>query len=78
MREWGHGEDEEAGLSTDERARLQALEREVRELRQANQILRKAGAYFAVAELDRRLGPWRSLEAVEIATLQWTEMIGAG
>ncbi len=52
--------------------------REVRELRQANEILRKAGAYFAVAELARRLGPWRSLEAVESATLQWTEMIGAG
>ena len=39
-----------AGLSTDERERLKALEREVRELRQANEILRKASAYFAQAE----------------------------
>jgi transposase len=42
------------GLSTDERERMKALEREVRELRQANEILRKASAYFAQAELDRR------------------------
>jgi transposase len=48
---------ERAGLSTDERARLKALEREVRELRQANEILRKASAYFAAAELDRRFKP---------------------
>ncbi len=48
---------ERAGLSTDERSRLQALEREVRELRQANEILRKASAYFAMAELDRRSKP---------------------
>ena len=48
---------ERAGLSTDERSRLQALEREVRELRQANEILRKASAYFAAAELDRRSKP---------------------
>jgi transposase len=45
------------GLTTDERARLKALEREVRELRQANEILRKASAYFAAAELDRRFKP---------------------
>lgn len=43
-----------AGLSTAERDRLKELEREVRELRRANEILRKASAYFAVAELDRR------------------------
>jgi transposase len=43
-----------AGLTSDERARLKALERENRELRQANEILRKASAYFAAAELDRR------------------------
>ena len=43
-----------AGTSTDERERLKALEREVRELRRANEILRKASAYFAQAELDRR------------------------
>jgi transposase len=45
------------GVTTDERARLRALEREVRELRQANEILRKASAYFAQAELDRRFKP---------------------
>jgi len=45
---------ERAGLTTEERARLKQLEREVRELRQANEILRKASAYFAQAELDRR------------------------
>ena len=44
-----------AGMTTDERERLKALERENRELRQANEILRKASAYFAQAELDRRL-----------------------
>ena len=42
------------GLTTDERAHLKELEREVRELRRANEILRKASAYFARAELDRR------------------------
>jgi transposase len=42
------------GVTTDERARMKALEREVRELRRANEILRKASAYFAQAELDRR------------------------
>jgi transposase len=42
------------GLKTDERERLQELEREVRELKRANEILRKASAYFAQAELDRR------------------------
>jgi transposase len=48
---------ERAGLTSDERARLKALERENRELRQANEILRKASAYFAQAELDRRSKP---------------------
>ena len=43
-----------AGLTTSERERLKELEREVRELRRANEILRKASAYFAQAELDRR------------------------
>ncbi len=43
-----------AGVSTDMSAKLKALERENRELRQANEILRKASAYFAMAELDRR------------------------
>jgi transposase len=45
------------GASSDERERIKALEREVRELRQANEILRKASAYFAQAELDRRWKP---------------------
>jgi transposase len=39
---------------TADQERLKALEREVRELRQVNEILRKASAYFAQAELDRR------------------------
>ena len=42
------------GLTTSERERLKELEREVRELKRANEILRKASAYFAQAELDRR------------------------
>ncbi len=41
-------------MSTDDRERLKQLERENRELRRANEILRKASAYFAQAELDRR------------------------
>ena len=46
-----------AGSTSAEQARIKALEREVRELRQANEILRKASAYFAMAELDRRSKP---------------------
>ena len=42
------------GLTTEERQRLKQLEREVFELRRANEILRKASAYFAQAELARR------------------------
>ncbi len=42
------------GLTSSERDRLKDLERENRELRRANEILRKASAYFAQAELDRR------------------------
>ena len=42
------------GVTSDERARLKELERENRELRRANEILRKASAYFAQVELDRR------------------------
>ena len=45
------------GPTTAERERIKALERENRELRQANEILRKASAYFALAELDRRHKP---------------------
>jgi transposase len=43
-----------AGLTTDERQRLKQLERDNVELKRANEILRKASAYFAQAELDRR------------------------
>ena len=43
------------GSTSEERERIRALERENRELRQANEILRKASAYFAQAELDRPL-----------------------
>jgi len=46
-----------AGIPTDMAEKLKALERENRELRQANEILRKASAYFAQAELDRRFKP---------------------
>ena len=42
------------GLTTSERERLKQLERENRELRRANEILRKASAFFAQAELDRK------------------------
>ena len=43
-----------AAQAADDQARLRLLEREVKELRRANEILRKASAYFAMAELDRR------------------------
>jgi transposase len=46
-----------AGIPTEVGERLKSLERENRELRQANEILRKASAYFAQAELDRRFKP---------------------
>jgi transposase len=42
------------GVTTNERERMKELERENRELKRANEILRKASAYFAQAELDRR------------------------
>ena len=58
LRNWVRQAERDAGgrpgLTTEERARLKDLEREVRELRRANEILRKASAYFAQAELDRR------------------------
>ena len=44
-----------AGMTTDDRERLKNLERENKELRRANDILRTASAFFAQAELDRRL-----------------------
>ena len=43
------------GVTTDERERVKALEREVKELRRANEILKLASAFFAKAELDRKL-----------------------
>ena len=43
------------GVTRDERERIKALEREVKELRRANEILKLASAFFAQAELDRRL-----------------------
>jgi transposase-like protein len=46
-----HGE--RAGVTSEEKARVKELEREVYQLRRANEILRKAAAFFAQAELDR-------------------------
>lgn len=58
LRNWVRREERDTGrrpgLTTEERQRLKDLEREVRELRRANEILRKASAFFAQAELDRR------------------------
>src|SRR3954453_14840530 len=55
LRGWGRRAEGDQGLragpTSDDRERIKALEREVRELRQANEILRKASAYFAQAEL---------------------------
>jgi transposase-like protein len=57
LRKWVRREERDSGArpgpTSDELARLKALERENRELRQANAILRKASGYFAQAELDR-------------------------
>jgi transposase len=57
VRQTQRDQGDRAGVTTDERERIKALERENRELRQANEILRKASAYFAQAELDRRFKP---------------------
>ena len=58
LRSWVRQAERDAGrrpgLTTEERQRLKDLEREVKELRRANEILRKASAFFAQAELDRR------------------------
>ena len=54
MRQAERDHGKRAGLTTDERDRLKELERENRELKRANEILRKASAFFAQAELDRR------------------------
>src|ERR1700709_2330907 len=57
LRSWVRRAERDQGLrggpTTEDNARMKALERENRELRQANEILRKASAYFAQAELDR-------------------------
>jgi len=58
LNEWVKKAERDSGHKAGEiTARLKALERENRELRQANEILRKASAYFAQAELDRRHKP---------------------
>ena len=61
LRSWVRQAEKDQGLrpgpTSEDRERIKALEREVRELRQANEILRKASAYFAQAELDRRFKP---------------------
>jgi len=54
LRQTERDQGQRPGLTTDERARLKQLERENFELRRANEILRRASAYFAQAELDRR------------------------
>jgi transposase len=61
LRRWVRQAERDEGLrpgaTSAEQARIRELERENRELRQANEILRKASAYFAQAELDRRFKP---------------------
>ena len=61
LRRWVRQAERDDGLrpgpTSTEAARIRELERENRELRQANEILRKASAYFAQAELDRRFKP---------------------
>jgi transposase len=58
LRRWVHqaerDEGRRPGLTTDERQRMKQLERENFELKRANEILRKASAFFAQVELDRR------------------------
>ena len=54
MRQAERDQGKRGGLSSAERERLKELERENRELKRANEILRKASAFFAQAELDRR------------------------
>lgn len=58
LRRWGRQQERDAGarpgVTTNERERLKQLERENFELRRANEILRKASAFFAQAEFDRK------------------------
>jgi len=59
LNKWGRQHERDTGsregVNTADRERIKAMEREIKELRQANEILRKASAYFAQAELDRRI-----------------------
>ena len=61
LRKWVRQAERDQGLrpgtTTADQERIKVLERENRELRQANEVLRKASAYFAMAELDRRSKP---------------------
>jgi len=58
LRRWMRQAQRDAGTrpgpTTEDKARIKELEREVHELRRTNEILRKASAFFAQAELDRR------------------------
>lgn len=61
--------DSAPGPRPEERERIKALEREVRELRQANEILRNASAYFAMAEFDRRSKPSTAAPSIRFRVL---------
>jgi len=54
VRQWERDEGKRAGLTSQEQEELKRLRRENRDLKRSNEILRKASAYFAQAELDRR------------------------
>ena len=58
VRQQERDQGDRAGMTTDEKDRLKQLERENRELKRANEILRKASAFFAQAELDRPAKKW--------------------
>ena len=72
MRRVETSQGQRAGRSTHDRERLKTLEREHKELRRANEILKTASVFFAT-EVTRHQGPWRNLEAVEFATLTWLD-----
>jgi len=57
VKRWEIDKGGRAGVPTEVGEKIKTMEREIRELRQANEILRKASAYFAMAELDRRSKP---------------------
>ena len=62
LRKWVRQSERDAGVragpTTEEKKRIKELERENREMKRANEILRKASAFFAQAELDRRPKNW--------------------